>query len=101
LSFAVPVNTGTKAEAGCRRMCEVRAVRLINDERVVALRFGIHHPEMDTINYHVQHALYKFDREMKRLNHGTKFPSPAGQRSTGGSSGGRPGWLGRLLPARR
>jgi hypothetical protein len=53
---------------------------------------------MDTTNHHVQYALYKFNREMKRLNHGTKLPSRAGQRSTGGSGGDHPGWLGHLLP---
>jgi hypothetical protein len=56
---------------------------------------------METINHHVQHALYKFNREMKRLDHGTKLPSPAGQRSKGGSGGDRPAWLGRLLPGGR
>jgi hypothetical protein len=30
------------------------------------------------IDHHVQRALYTFDRDMKRLTHGTKRPSPAG-----------------------
>ena len=51
------------------------------------------------IDHHVQHALYKFSRDMKRLNHGTTVPPPAGQRLKGGSDRERPGLVSRLCRA--
>jgi hypothetical protein len=51
------------------------------------------------IDYHVQHALYNFNRDMKCLKHGSKGPSPAGQRSKGGSDRERPGMVSRLSRA--
>ena len=51
------------------------------------------------IDYHVQHALYNFNRDMKRLKHGPKGPSPARQRSKGGSDRKRSGRVRRLYRA--
>jgi hypothetical protein len=42
------------------------------------------------INHHVQNALYKFNREMKRLNQGATLPSLAGQPSKDGPDVDRP-----------
>jgi carbonic anhydrase len=51
------------------------------------------------IDHHVQHALYNFNRDMKCLKHGSKGPSPAGQRSKGGSDRERPGMVSRFSRA--
>ena len=51
------------------------------------------------IDHHVQHALYKFNRDMKRLNHGTTVPPLAGQRRKGGCDHERPGLVSRLRRA--
>ncbi len=48
------------------------------------------------IDHHVQNALYKFNREMKRLNQGATLPSLAGQPSKDGPDVDRPemvNWL--------
>ena len=54
---------------------------------------------MLSIDDHVQHVLYTFHRDMKRLNRGTTGPPPAGQRSKGGSDRERPGLVRRLCRA--
>jgi hypothetical protein len=42
------------------------------------------------IDHHVQNALSKFNRDMKRLNQGATLPSLAGQPSKDGPDVGRP-----------
>ena len=42
------------------------------------------------IDHHVQNTLYKFNREMKRLNQGATLPSLAGQPSKDGPDVDRP-----------
>ena len=42
------------------------------------------------IDHHVQNTLYKFNREMKRLNQGATAPSLAGQPSKDGPDVDRP-----------
>jgi hypothetical protein len=52
------------------------------------------------IDHHVQNALYKFNREMKRLNQGATAPSLAGQPSKDGRDVDRPEmvkWLYRAI----
>jgi hypothetical protein len=51
------------------------------------------------IDYHVQNALYNFNRDMKRLQHGSKGPPPARRRSKGGSDRERSGKVACLYRA--
>jgi hypothetical protein len=57
---------------------------------------------MLSIDHHVQNTLYKFNREMKRLNQGATLPSLAEQPSKDGPDVDRPEmvkWLWRALTA--